>query len=372
MSQFVISGTGLFIPPHSISNEELVTAFNQYVEKFNDQHAAEIEAGEVEALVGSSPEFIEKASGIKSRYAMYKDGIIDPNIMHPTFPMTKEGETPEMVTMGIAAAKQAMAEAGKTAEDIDLIVVSSTFRQRDYPGISVEIQRDLGIKGSAYDMGIACSSATFGMINAYAALAAGIAKCVLFINPEFTTPGLNFKNRDSHFIFGDVATAAILEPEATCTSDNAFRILGTKQMTQYSDNIRSDASYADYCFEDLPEDRPFFQQRGRKVFKELLPLIVKFISEQLEESDMQAEELKRMWLHQANINMNNFAAKKLLGRLPTLEEAPVVLDEFANTASSGSVIAFHKYKDDFKSGEKGLICSFGAGYSIGSLMIEKV
>lgn len=372
MTHFVISGTGLFIPPHSISNEELVDAFNQYVEKFNQQNADKITAGEVEALVGSSPEFIEKASGIKSRYAMYKDGIINPDIMHPTFPMTEEGKTPEMVTMGIAAAKQAMEEAGKTAEDIDLVVVSSTFRQRDYPGISIEIQRDLGIKGSAYDMGIACSSATFGMINAYAALAAGIAKCVLFVNPEFTTPGLSFKNRDSHFIFGDVATAAIIEPEATCTSKSAFRILNTKQMTQYSDNIRSDSSYADYCFGELPEGRPFFQQQGRKVFKELLPLIVQFISEQLEENDVPAEELKRMWLHQANINMNNFAAKKLLGRLPTEEEAPVILDEFANTASSGSVIAFHKYKADFQPGEKGLICSFGAGYSIGSLMIEKV
>ncbi|NRA23189.1 MAG: beta-ketoacyl-ACP synthase III [Oleispira sp.] len=372
MTQFVISGTGLFIPPNIITNEELVEAFNQYVDRFNEQHTAEIAAGDIAALVKSSPEFIEKASGIKARYAMYKDGIVDPNIMQPVFPMTREGKTPEMVTMGIAAAKEAMAAAGKTAEDIDLIVVSSTFRQRDYPGISVEIQRNLGIRGSAYDMGIACSSATFGMINAYAALAAGIAKCVLFINPEFTTPGLDFKNRDSHFIFGDVATAAILEPEATCTSNSAFRIINTKQMTQYSDNIRSDASYADYCFEDLPASRPFFQQQGRKVFKELLPLIVTFISEQLEENDMQAEGLKRMWLHQANINMNNFAAKKLLGRLPTLEEAPVVLDEFANTASSGSVIAFHKYKDDFSAGDKGLICSFGAGYSIGSLLVEKV
>lgn len=372
MTQFVISGTGLFIPPHSISNVELVDAFNQYVENFNHQNADKIEAGEIEALTGSSPEFIEKASGIKSRYAMYKDGIINPDIMHPVFPATEEGKTPEMVAMGVAAAKQAMLEAGKTADDIDLVIVSSTFRQRDYPGISVEIQRDLGIKGFAYDMGIACSSATFGLINAYASLAAGIAKCVLFVNPEFTTPGLNFKNRDSHFIFGDVATAAIIEPEATCTSKNAFRIIDTKQMTQYSDNIRSDASYADYCFEDLPEDRPFFQQQGRKVFKELLPLIVQFLSEQLEENNIQAEDLKRMWLHQANINMNNFAAKKLLGRLPTIEEAPVILDEFANTASSGSVIAFHKHKDDFKSGEKGVICSFGAGYSIGSLVVEKV
>lgn len=372
MSNVVISGTGLFVPPHTISNDELVAAFNQYVDKFNAENAAAIDAGEVTALEHSSSEFIEKASGIKSRYVMYKDGLVNPDIMHPVFPMTTEGNTPELVQMGLAAAKDAMAQAGKTAADIDMVVVSSTYRQRDFPGMSIEIQRDLGIKGSAYDMALACSSATFGLINSFTALKAGTAKCVLFVNPEFTTPGLDFKDRDSHFIFGDVATAAILELEETATSDHIFRILNTKQFTDYSDNIRCDASYTDYCFDEVPDNRYAFKQHGRKVFKELLPLVTNFITEQLDDNQLQATDLKRMWLHQANINMNNFAVKKLLGRMPTQEEAPVVLDEFANTASSGSVLAFHKFKDDFQAGDKGLICSFGAGYSIGSLLVEKV
>ena len=372
MTQIVISGTGLFIPPHVITNDELVTAFNAYVDKFNRENAAEIEAGTVETLQHSSSEFIEKASGIKARYAMYKEGILDPDVMHPIFPMSQEGQTPELVTMGVAAAKDALAQANKTPEDIDLVVVSSTFRQRDYPGMSVEIQRDLGIKGFAYDMGIACSSATFGLINAFTALKAGTAKCVLFINPEFTTPGMDFKDRDSHFIFGDVAPAAVLEAEENSTSEHAFRILDTKQFTQFSDNIRSDVSYTEYCFDNVPANRHAFKQRGRKVFKELLPLVTRFIEAQLDENQVQASDLKRMWLHQANINMNHFAVKKLLGRMPDEADAPIVLDEFANTASSGSVIAFHRYKDDFESGDRGLICSFGAGYSIGSLLVEKV
>lgn len=372
MSDIVISGSGLFIPPFTITNDELVEAYNAYANRFNEEHADAIASGETEALPLSSSEFIEKASGIKARYAMYKDGIVNPDIMHPVFPMTQEGATPEMVTMGVAAAREAMQQAGKTADDIDMIIVSSTFRQRDYPGMSVEIQRELGIKGFAYDMGIACSSATFGLINAYTALKAGTAKCVLFVNPEFTTPGLDFKDRDSHFIFGDVATAAILEPAETATSEHVFRILSTKQFTQYSDNIRCDASYADYCFESVPANRYAFKQQGRKVFKELLPLVTNFIESELADNKVEASALKRMWLHQANINMNLFAVKKLLGRLPEGDEAPVVLDEFANTASSGSVIAFHRYKDDFKAGDKGLICSFGAGYSIGSLLVEKL
>ena len=374
MSHIVISGSGLFTPPFTISNDELVAAYNGYVEKFNAENSAAIEAGTVEALPTSSSEFIEKASGIKSRYVMYKDGMLDPERMSPIFSPALEGDEPETVTMAIAAAKEAMAQARKNPEDIDLVIMGTTNHQRPYPSAAVEVQQKLGIKGFAYDMGIACSTMTFAMINAYTALKAGTAKCALVVNPEFASPQLNLRSRDSHFIFGDVATAVVMELEDTCTSEYAFRILNTKQMTTFSDNIRCDINYTDHNFskEQLPEDRPYFRQNGRKVFKELLPLVTGFITEQLGENKLEPTDLKRMWLHQANLTMNMFAAKKLLGREPTAEEAPIVLDEFANTASAGSLIAFHRHKDGFAPGEKGLICSFGAGYSVGSLLVEKI
>jgi beta-ketodecanoyl-[acyl-carrier-protein] synthase len=69
--------------------------------------------------------------------------------------------------------------------------------------------------------------------------------------------------------------------------------------------------------------------------------------------------------------MNALIARRVLGRDPSREEAPVVLDEYANTSSAGSIIAFHKNSSDFKPGEKGLICSFGAGYSAGTVFVEK-
>jgi len=374
MSNIVISGSGLFIPPHSISNDELITAYNAYVEKFNAENAAAIEAGETEALPSSSSAFVEKASGIKSRYVMYKEGMLDPDRMAPVFdPVSTEGEL-ETVSMALAAGRQAMEEANKKPEDIDLVIMGTTNSQRPYPSAAVEVQQKLGIKGFAYDMGIACSTMTFAMINAYAALKAGTAKCALVVNPEFASPQLNLKSRDSHFIFGDVATAVVMELEETCTSDTAFRVLDTKQMTSFSDNISCGGNYTDHCFseEQLPDDRPYFRQNGRKVFKELLPLVTGFITEQLTENKLQPTDLKRMWLHQANLTMNMFAAKKLLGREPQADETPIVLDEFANTASAGSLIAFHRHKDGFTTGDKGLICSFGAGYSVGSLLVEKL
>lgn len=374
MSDIVISGSGLFVPPYSVSNDELVAAYNSYVTRFNEQNADAIAAGDMEALPHSSSEFIEKASGIKARYAMHKDGMLDPERMMPRFePCTPEnGNEPEVVTMGLGAAREAMQRAGKTAADIDMLIVATTNHQRAYPSIAVEIQQKLGIQGFSYDMGIACSSATFGLISAYASVKAGLAKCALVVNPEYATPQVNLKSRDSHFIFGDGATAVVIERQESCTSPHAFRILHTQQFTQFSDNIRCDGNYTDHCFDNLPYDRPFFRQEGRKVFKELLPLVTDFIEGQLATNELQPTDLKRMWLHQANINMNMFAVKKLLGRLPEGNEAPIVLDEFANVASSGSVIAFHRYQDDFVTGDKGLICSFGAGYSIGSLLVEKL
>jgi beta-ketodecanoyl-[acyl-carrier-protein] synthase len=68
--------------------------------------------------------------------------------------------------------------------------------------------------------------------------------------------------------------------------------------------------------------------------------------------------------------MNQLIAKGVLGRLPSDDEAPVILDEFANTSSAGSVIAFHRHRDDLASGDIGVLCSFGAGYSVGSVVVR--
>jgi beta-ketodecanoyl-[acyl-carrier-protein] synthase len=96
------------------------------------------------------------------------------------------------------------------------------------------------------------------------------------------------------------------------------------------------------------------------------------IRDHLAEHGLAPGDVKRMWLHQANMGMNRLIAKTLLGRDPEPEEAPVILDEYANTSSAGSVIAFHKYKDDLEPGAVGVLCSFGAGYSIGSVIVRKV
>lgn len=367
----VISGTGLFTPTESISNDELVECFNRYVDKFNSENEFAIAKGEIAPLSYSSSAFIEKASGIKSRYVMSKSDILNVDLMRPTFEERSNDELSMQAEIGVAAAKQAMAAANKTADDIDLVIVACAYTQRSYPAMAIEIQQALGCGGWAFDMLVACSAATFGIINAANAIRSGTAKTVLVINPEILSPQINYRDRDSHFIFGDVATASIIEDEATATGEHVFKIIAEQPITQFSNNIRSNIGYMNPCSPETEHaDDKYFIQQGRKVFKEVLPMVSSLIAAQMEVAQVSASDIKRLYLHQANINMNNFIGKKVLGREPAAEEAPIILDEYANTSSAGCIIALHKHHDGLHSGDKAVLCSFGAGYSACCLVLE--
>jgi beta-ketodecanoyl-[acyl-carrier-protein] synthase len=152
----------------------------------------------------------------------------------------------------------------------------------------------------------------------------------------------------------------------------AFEVLGTKLLSTFSNNIRNNNGFMSRSEDRDPEDRDqLFRQEGRKVFKEVCPMAAEHMESHLASLGYTPQQVRRFWLHQANLNMNLLIARKLLGRDATPEEAPVILDEFANTASAGSIIAFHRHKADIASGDVGVICSFGAGYSIGSVVVKK-
>ena len=376
MKSVVISGTGYYHPKHAVSNDQLVDTFNKYVDQFNADNAAEIEAGTTDALTHSSTAFIEKASGIKQRYLMDPKGVTNHTHMFPQLSdMAAADITGQsvQVKMMLAAAKKALAEAKLEPSDIDLVINSSSIPERIAPSIGVELARDLGTSGFAYDMAMGCSSATFGMNNAIDHINGGTATKVLVVTCEYLSPAMNYRDRDSHFIFGDACVAMVLEVEGETKSDTAFKVLSRKSFTQFSDNIAAGfGSRALLEPEQINAASQRFTQNGRTVFKELVPMVVNLVQEHLAEAGLSVKDMRRMWLHQANINMNKFAAKKLLGHDASDDESPIILDEFANTGGAGLMIAFNNNKQDFKAGEKGVICSFGAGYSIGSLIVERV
>jgi beta-ketodecanoyl-[acyl-carrier-protein] synthase len=368
----VISATGLFTPQDSISNEELVESFNIYVAQHNAANADAIAAGDVIELLPSSVEFIEKASGIKSRYVLSKAPILDPDVMAPRLPERPNEELSVLAEMGVAAARGALAKAGRDATDVDAVICACSNLQRAYPAIAVEIQDALGIEGFGFDMNVACSSATFGIQTAADFIRAGNAGSVLVINPEVCSGHLNWRDRDSHFIFGDVATAILVEDRDMAPAAH-WEIIGTKLKTVFSNNIRNNFGFLNRT---APESRDaadkLFVQEGRKVFKEVVPMVAQLILDQMEHHSIAPAGLRRLWLHQANAGMNRLIAARVLGHEANEDESPTVLDTYANTSSAGSIIAFHLNSEDLAAGDTGVICSFGAGYSAGAVLVRKV
>jgi beta-ketodecanoyl-[acyl-carrier-protein] synthase len=373
VSTLAISGTGLYTPSHSISNEELVASYNAYVRNKNAQSASAIASGNAKALVESSAEFIVKASGIKSRYVVDKAGILDPDIMCPRLPERPNDQISILAEMAISAAREALKSADRTARDIDGVLVGASNMQRAYPAMAVEVQDALGIDGFGFDMNVACSSATFALQSAADMVSAGHARAILVCNPEICSGHLNFRDRDSHFIFGDVATAFVIEKAETAGGGNSWEIIATRLKTKFSNNIRNNFGFLNRTApETAGASDKLFVQEGRKVFKEVVPMVSELILAHLRENGIAPAKLKRLWLHQANLGMNELIARRVLGRDPAPGEAPNILDEYANTSSAGSIIAFHKFSNDLHAGDIGLLCSFGAGYSAGSVILKKL
>jgi beta-ketodecanoyl-[acyl-carrier-protein] synthase len=237
--------------------------------------------------------------------------------------------------------------------------------------MAIEIQQALGIEGFGFDMNVACSSATFGIQTAADFIRAGNARSVLVVSPEICTGHNNMKNRDSHFIFGDVATSVLVEARDMAPAKH-WEIVGTRLKTVFSNNIRNNFGFLNCATpETIGTPDKLFVQEGRKVFKEVVPMVGTMICEHAADLGYDAAGLRRLWLHQANAGMNRLIAQRVLGHEASEDESPTVLDTYGNTSSAGSIIAFHLNSEDLKPGDIGVICSFGAGYSAGTVFVRK-
>ncbi len=372
MYNAAITGTGVFTPEQVITNAELVTAFNAYADLYNVEHANAIAAGDVTAKAHSSVEFIVAASGIEQRHVIDKTGVLDPTRMYPNLRARSDDESSLMAETGVDAINAALAEAGIDASQVDLVICAASNIERAYPAVAVEIQQLIGAGGFAFDMNVACSSATFGIQTAADMIRTGSVRTAVVVNPEITSAHLEWRDRDCHFIFGDVATAIVLQREDDAKG-HYFRIRSTRCATQFSNNIRNNAGFMRMARDQMEDRRDMqFMQNGRKVFKEVLPMVSQHMADHMADEGITASDLKRLWLHQANKAMNDYIGKKVLGRDPEPGEQPNILQDYANTSSAGSIIAFAQNSDDLAPGDLGIICSFGAGYSVGSVVVERV
>ncbi|MCA0976191.1 beta-ketoacyl-ACP synthase III [Halomonas denitrificans] len=371
-AKVLITGSGLYTPPNAIDNDALVASYNAWVDAENARQQAAIDAGEREPLAHSSSEFIVKASGIQSRYVLDAEGILNPERMRPQLDERANDAPGIQCEMALAAARQALDSAGVAAADIDLVIVACSNLERAYPAVAVELQQALGAGGYAFDMNVACSSATFAIDNAVNAIRGGGVRRALVVNPEVCSAHLNFRDRDSHFIFGDACTALVLESEEVATAASSFEVVGTRLLTRFSNAIRNNAGFLNRVTDSDPlaVDKLFVQE-GRRVFKDVCPMVAELIRDHLSSLQITPSSVSRLWLHQANRHMNDLIARRVLGHEPELDQAPIILDRYANTSSAGSVIAFHLHHQDLEPGAFGVVCSFGAGYSAGCVVIRR-
>jgi len=367
-----ISGHGVWHPDTILNNDELVVAFNEFVRRENLKHADEIAAGTREPLKDSGSEWIVKASGIINRYVEDKTGLLDPERMCPNIKDRPESQISIQAEYARNAAVKALASAGRAGEEIDLVVLGCSNLQRLYPALAIEVQDAVGARGYGFDVSIGCSAATGATIMAQQAIQTGAAKRALVVVPELTTPHMNWRERDSHFIFGDASVALVLE-SVTTARKGSWEILSSRMMSKWSNNIRNNAGYINRCDPETQfNDDKLFHQNGRRVFKDVVPLAAKFITEHLASHGLAASQISRYWLHQANQKLNELVAEYVLGRPATRTEAPIILDEYGNTASAGSLIAFSHHNTDLPSGSYGILSSFGAGYSLASLLLQRI
>ena len=262
MHNVAITGTGVSTPDNVITNDELVEAFNAYADLENAKNAAAIEAGEMEPIPHSSADFIVAASGIEQRFVLDKDGILDPTRMSPKFSPRPDDAPAIMAEIAVDAAQKALDQAGIAADQVELVLCAASNMERAYPAVAVEIQSLLGAGGFAFDMNVACSSATFGIQTATDMIRTGSVRTALVVNPEICSAHLEWRDRDCHFIFGDVATATALQREEDAKGDH-FKVHSARCATQFSNNIRNNNGYLRRAHDQMEDRRDMqFMQNG--------------------------------------------------------------------------------------------------------------
>jgi beta-ketodecanoyl-[acyl-carrier-protein] synthase len=326
-------------------------------------------------LEKSSSDFIVHASGIEERHVISADGILDPDRMAPRIPRRRDDELSVMAEFGVASARRAIADAGIEPAAIDMVICAASHQQRPYPAVAIEIQKELGTSGSAVDMSLGCSSAAMGLHLATNLVRTGAQKRILVTTPEIISGHLSYRDRQTHFIFGDASASMIVEPLAEGeVRPGRFEVVDTRTWTQFSNNIRSNFGFLNRAAQEDPTVLKMadnmIKQVGNKVFKEVTVAGHRFIVEFLAEHGLDPHKIRRFWLHQANSRMNAMILRMALGHDADHDRAPMVLQRLGNTAAAGAIVALKENHQDLKPGDVGLICAFGAGYSIGGALLR--
>lgn len=305
---------------------------------------------DLEKMVDTSDEWITKRTGISERRLLEDDEPI--------------------YTMGVEAARQALKDADITAEEIDLIIVSTSTPDYLTPSTSCLIQREIGaVNASAFDMAAACSGFIYGMTIAKQFIETGYYKHVLLVCSEGMSRVTEWKDRNSCILFGDGAGAVVLGKV-----EEGYGIISTY--------IGADGSLGDKitipCLyipqEDIQRREKFKNKRtlwqeGQEVFKFAVKVMPMATEKVIEDAGISLGDIKYIIPHQANIRIIDGAAKRLG---VALEKIYTTIKKFGNISSASIPVAMADAyrKKCLAKGDNLVLVGFGGGLTWGSALVR--
>lgn len=318
----VVKGVGGYLPTRVVTNEDLAR------------------------LVDTSDQWISARTGIRERR------------------IAADGELTS--TMGAAAARSALADAGLEPNDIDLIILATSTPDQTFPATAVTIQADLGIThGAAFDVQAVCSGFVFALATADNYLKSNQFKRALVIGSEAFSRILDWEDRSTCVLFGDGAGAVVLEAQKLNGAMSDRGILGTC--------LRSDGRYRDKLYVDGGPSSTgtvgHVRMDGPEVFRHAVTKISEVISATLEQTGYQAADIDWFVPHQANKRILDGAARKL-GLDP--ERIVITVDKHANTSAASIPLALNAASADgrIKQGDLVLLEAMGGGFTWGALLLR--
>jgi 3-oxoacyl-[acyl-carrier-protein] synthase III len=298
-----------------------------------------------EKIMPTSDEWIVQRTGIRQRH------------------IAGEGET--TASLGLAAAKAALDNAGLAAADIDLVILATATPNHTFPATSVEIQHALGIAhGFAFDLHAVCSGFVFAITTADMYLRNGMARRALVVGAETFSRILDWNDRTTCVLFGDGAGAVVLEALPEAETDGAGIIVSS---------LRSDGAHKDKLFVNggpsTTQTVGHLQMQGREVFKHAVAMVTDVIDDVLAKAGVTVADIDWFVPHQANVRIVEGAAKKL--GIP-LEKVVVTVGEHGNTSAASVPLALEHAVDHgmIKKGDLVLLEAMGGGFTWGACLLR--
>ncbi len=320
MMRSTIVGCGSYLPEKRVSNDDL------------------------SKIVDTSDEWIIERTGIRHRH------------------IAADGELTS--DLAVAASRRALANAGVTADDVDLIVLATSTPDQTFPATATAVQAQLGIAGiPAFDVQAVCTGFIYAIAVADNFVRAGQAKNVLVIGAETFSRILDWEDRTTCVLFGDGAGALVLRAEKPNGRDDAPGILST--------HLHADGRHHDCLYVDGGPSSTgttgFLRMRGKEVFRHAVKNLARVVDEALTANDMAAEEIDWLVPHQANQRIIDHTAKKL--GMPK-EKVVLTVQDHGNTSAASVPLALDTAIGDgrIKSGDIVLMEAMGGGFTWGAAL----